>query len=64
MELTRLSQVTNDSKYMDTANAVVTKAQNTKTFPPGLYPIQWTKDSFAPDTTGKKMPTCNTNFTT
>ncbi|CAO3663738.1 unnamed protein product [Umbelopsis vinacea] len=52
MELTRLSQVTNDSKYMDTANAVVTKAQNTKTFPPGLYPIQWTKDSFAPDTTG------------
>lgn len=55
MELTRLSQVTGDSKYKDIANAVVTKVQNTKTYPPGLYPNQWTKDPFEPDTTGEPI---------
>lgn len=55
MEMTRLSQVTGVSKYMDIANDVVTRVQNTKTSPPGLYPIQWTDQPFEPVASGKVL---------
>jgi len=55
MEMTRLSQVTGVSKYMDIANEVVTRVQNTQTSPPGLYPIQWTDQPFEPEPSGKVM---------
>jgi Glycosyl hydrolase family 47 len=55
MEMTRLSQVTGVSKYMDVANDIVTRVQNTKTHPPGLYAIQWTDKPFKPSPSGKVM---------
>lgn len=52
MEMTRLSQVTGNKTYADIANAVVTKVQHTKSFPPQLYPQDWTLDPFKPDPYG------------
>ncbi|KAI9285624.1 glycoside hydrolase [Umbelopsis sp. AD052] len=52
MEMTRLSQVTGVSKYMDIANEVVTRVQNIQSYPPGLYAIQWTDQPFKPDPSG------------
>ncbi|KAJ2955701.1 hypothetical protein NQZ79_g8329 [Umbelopsis isabellina] len=52
MEMTRLSQVTGNKTYADIANAVVTKVQKTKSFPPQLYAMDWSLDPFKPDPYG------------
>ncbi|KAH8552766.1 glycoside hydrolase [Umbelopsis sp. PMI_123] len=49
LEMTRLSQVINNSKYEDIANAVVKKVQSTPANPPGVYGITWTEQPFNPE---------------
>jgi hypothetical protein len=51
--MTRLSQVINNSKYEDIANAVVKKVQSTPANPPGVYGITWTEQPFNPEPSSK-----------
>ncbi|KAI9490284.1 glycoside hydrolase [Zychaea mexicana] len=48
MEFTRLSQITGDKKYAETANSVVDKVIAKPSRMPGLYPNSWKLDPFEP----------------